>query len=391
MRAFGLRTHIWNNFWKSAFLLAGFPLLLGLTAFGLALIVYDTGGGFSRAWDRATSHFWMFYLAGCGAALVWFLIATAASNRILDAVTGAHVVTRSDEPRLWNLLENLAISRGMRMPRLAVIETDARNAFAAGLSREQGSVTVTRGLMQALDDRELAAVLGHELTHIRNGDARLAVVAAIFAGVISLGFEWMYRDNDRQSWSGPRSSRRSSSSSSSRDSGAAALLGIALILLASALAAVLRMALSRNREYLADAGSVELTQDPDAMITALRKVAGHSDIEGVPSQVRAMFLDDHAGSLYGRLLATHPPLEERIEALVKFAGGRDPGPIEEPSAVTAPEAEQGPAPWTEAGEAPPAQPSSGGHSPWWSAGGTIGTSPPATPLPPTGSSPWAPR
>ena len=186
MRSFGLKTHIWNNFWKSGLLLAGFPLLLGLTAFGLALIVYDTGGGFSRAWDRALSHFWMFYLAGCGVALIWFLIATAASNRIIDAVTGARPVTRAENPRLWNLLENLAISRGMRMPRLAVIDTEARNAFASGLSLDKGSITVTRGLVQALDDRELAAVLGHELTHIRNGDARLAVIAAIFAGVISL-------------------------------------------------------------------------------------------------------------------------------------------------------------------------------------------------------------
>jgi heat shock protein HtpX len=368
MRAFGLRTHIWNNFWKSAFLLAGFPFLLGLTAFGLGLIVFDTGGGFSRAWARATSHFWLFYLAGFGVALIWFLIATAASNRILDAVTGARAVTRAGEPRLWNLLENLAISRGMRMPRLAIIETDARNAFAAGLTREQGSVTVTRGLMAALDDRELAAVLGHELTHIRNGDARLAVVAAIFAGVLSLGFEWANRGSNRRSWSGPRRSR----SSSTRDSGTAEFLGIAMIALASALAAVLRMALSRNREYLADAGAVELTQDPDAMITALRKIAGHSDIEGVPSQVRAMFFDDNAGSLYGQLMATHPSIEQRIQALVKFAGGRDPGPIVEPPAEATPVSAQEPAPWTDTNAAPAAPAATGDRSSRWVAGGTMG-------------------
>lgn len=377
MRAFGLRTHIWNNSWKSALLLAGFPLLLGLTAFGLALIVMD-GDGFSRAWSRAVANFWWFYLAGCGVALVWFLVATAASNRIIDAVTGARPVTRAEEPRLWNLLENLAISRGMRMPRLAVIETPARNAFAAGLSRGQGSVTVTRGLMQALDDRELAAVLGHELTHIRNGDARLAVIAAIFAGVISLGFEWMSRDGTHQSWSGPRGQRSSSSSSSSRDSGLATLVGLAMILLASALAAVLRMALSRNREYLADAGAVELTQDPDAMITALRKIAGHSDIADVPSQIRAMFLDDRAGSLYGALMATHPPIEERISALVRLAGGRDPGPIAEPASALEGEA---PRPWQEpaaSGEERPA-PEAGMGSP---------ASPGAARSP---GSPWAPR
>ena len=213
MRAFGLRTHIWNNFWKSGALLAGFPLLLAITAFGVALIAFDDGRGFTRAWNSAVANFGGFYLAGWAVALVWFAIATASSNAILDAVTGARPVTRTEEPRLWNLLENLAISRGMRMPRLAVIETDARNAFAAGLSRHQGSVTVTRGLLGALDDRELEAVLGHELTHIRNGDARLAVIAAIFAGVISLGFERWTHGSDRHSWSGPRRHRGSSSRS----------------------------------------------------------------------------------------------------------------------------------------------------------------------------------
>lgn len=377
MRAFGLRTHIWNNFWKSGLLLAGFPLLLGLTAFGLALILFDTGGGFGRAWQRAQANFWWFYLAGCAVALVWFLIATVASNRIIDAVTGARVVTRAEEPRLWNLLENLAISRGMRMPRLAIIETPARNAFASGLTRDKGSVTVTRGLLQALDDRELAAVLGHELTHIRNGDARLAVIAAIFAGVISLGFERMSGGTDRQSWSGPRGSR--SSSSSSRDSGLAALVGVLLILLASALAAVLRMALSRNREYLADAGAVELTQDADAMITALRKVADHSDIDGVPSQIRAMFLNDRAGSLYGRLMATHPPIQDRISALVRYAGGRDPGPIEVAAAA-------GPTPWSADVSAQPA-PQGAAASPWQPGGAA--QQPPPSPAP--NGSPWAPR
>ncbi|HYF07147.1 MAG TPA: hypothetical protein VD970_05955, partial [Acetobacteraceae bacterium] len=141
MRAFGLRTHIWNNFWKSALLLAGFPLLLAVTAFGVALILHDDGRGFARAWSSALHNFWWFYLIGWAVALVWFAIATRASNAILDAVTGARPVTRVEEPRLWNALENLAISRGMRMPRLAVIETEARNAFAAGLSRNGGAVT----------------------------------------------------------------------------------------------------------------------------------------------------------------------------------------------------------------------------------------------------------
>jgi heat shock protein HtpX len=216
----------------------------------------------------------------------------------MDWASGAHPVTRSEEPRLWNALETLCIARGLSMPRLAVIELPALNAFAAGIRRDQGSVTVTRGLMDTLDERELTAVLAHELTHVRNGDARLGVIAAIFARIISLVAEMVLRGTGRV--------RFRTSSSDRRDGGNVVLflIGLALVAMAWGLAVVLRMALSRNREFLADAGAVELTQDPDAMIGALRKVAGNSDMPEVPRQVRAMFLDDAQGSLGSRLMAT---------------------------------------------------------------------------------------
>jgi heat shock protein HtpX len=263
------------------------------------------------------------------------------------------------------------------MPRLAVIETPALNAFASGLKRTEGSVTVTRGLMETLDPRELNAVLAHELTHIRNGDARLGVIAAIFAGIISLVAEMVLRGTGRVRW------RSSSSSSDRRDSGSNAalfLIGLALVATAWGLAVVLRMALSRNREFLADAGAVELTQDPDAMIGALRKIEGHSDMPDVPPEVRAMFLDDHAGSLGNALMATHPPIEARIAALVRYAGGHDPGPRPTPAAVEeAPPPER---PWDDSG-AGTAAPGSPGETPWWKgpARGPAGD----------GGSPWAPR
>ena len=186
------------------------------------------------------------YLACCGVAIIWFAIAWAAHNRILDWATGAHPVTRAEEPRLWNLLENLCISRGMRMPRLAVIETAALNAYAAGLSRETGAVTVTRGLIDALDDRELAAVLAHELSHIRNGDARLGLIAAVFVGVISLGFR---HDDPLPPCRPCRASRRLAVEGNSRNAGWAAIIGVLMIALAWLLATALRMALSRNREF----------------------------------------------------------------------------------------------------------------------------------------------
>jgi heat shock protein HtpX len=365
VQAVGLRTYIWNNFWKSAALMAGFPVLLALMAFGLALIFADDRRGFSYGVQHALSMLPFFLVVACVVALGWFGVAYAANQRIIDFVTGARPVTRKEEPRLWNLLETLCISRGMTMPRLAVIETQTRNAFASGLSRETGAVTVTRGLMDGLDDRELTAVLAHELTHIRNGDARLGVIAAVFAGVISLVAEMVFRG-----W-------RPRRSSSDRGGGMAALVGLAVLALAFALAAVLRMALSRNREFLADAGAVELTQDPDAMIGALRKVAGSSDMPAVPSQVRAMFLDDALGQRFGNLLGTHPTIEARVGALVKFAGGRDPGPITAPDLPWSAEA---PAPASAENPWAGAQAGTSG-TPWWKGPARSGGA----------GSPWSPR
>jgi heat shock protein HtpX len=285
---------------------------------------------------------------------------------------------------LWNLLENLCISRGMRMPRLAVIETEALNAYAAGLTRETGAVTVTRGLMNSLDDRELAAVLAHELAHIRNGDARLGLVAAVFVGIISLGFDMMTRTR-RIARHGRHGSGDSGGgwrvNTNSRNAGLAALIGVLMIALAWGLAAVLRMALSRNREFLADAGAVELTSDPDAMISALRKVEGNADMPEVSPQVRALFLEDAADSALSSLMATHPPIPARVEALVKFAGGRDPGP--RPPIAAA----EGTPPWAQqdvSDETVQIAPGAPSGAPWWQG--------PAAP-PGTGAapSPWGPR
>jgi heat shock protein HtpX len=313
MRAIGLSTWTWNNQLKTVALLAGFPVLLVMLGFGLALFLTDD-------WDATLAGLpWITGLAMLAAG-IWFAIAWAANNRIMDVLTGARPVTAEEEPRLWRLMEVLCISRGEAVPRLAVIETPARNAFASGMSRATGAVTVTRGLMEALDDRELSAVLAHELTHIRSGDARLAVVAAIFAGIITLAME-ILRFAPRRS----TSRRDSSSSSGNSGGGGLALIGLVLIVLAAVLAPALRMALSRNREYLADAGAVDLTKDPDAMISALRKVAGHSEIEALPSQIQAMMLDWPAGERGPDAWGTHPPLEARIEALVRYAGGLDVG------------------------------------------------------------------
>jgi heat shock protein HtpX len=192
------------------------------------------------------------------------------NQAIIDFATGSRPVSRAEQPDTYNLLENLCISRGLKMPTLRLIETDGMNAFASGLHEGRFSITVTRGLLQALDRGELEAVLGHELTHIINRDVRTMVVAAIFAGVITLFCQIVYRSIVWGGvWGGGGRDRRGN-------------LGLFLIIamvvgaVGYFLAIVIRMAISRTREYVADAGSVELTHNPDAMISALQKVAGHT-------------------------------------------------------------------------------------------------------------------
>jgi len=350
MGAYGLQTHIWGNNSKSLLLLAGFPVLLILLTYGLFLLYAglsgeaiggygEVAGPFVWAAD-ALARSWPYALVAAG---LWFAIAYAFYQTIIDAATGAHKVERKDEPRLYNLLENLCISRGMKTPALRIMETDALNAFATGLHEGQYSVTVTRGLMQRLDDQELEAVLAHELTHIRNRDVRLLVIAVVFVGIFSFVGEIAFRGMTRGlAWSGGGSSRRRSNSSGGGGGGAiiAVLVALALIAISYALAIVIRFSLSRRREYLADAGAVELTKNPDAMISALRKISGNPVVANAPSEVREMFIENPHSEFAG-LFATHPPIEKRIEALVLYGGGRD---VTAPIAPEAPVAAK-PGPW----------------------------------------------
>jgi heat shock protein HtpX len=326
--AYGLQTHIWNNNWKTVLLMAGFPILLLLLLYALFLLFAGfsgvsvgpdpVAGPFIWAGD-ALAEAWPFAVAG---AILWFGIAYAFYQNIIDAATGARKVERTAEPKLYNLLENLCISRGITMPALRIMETDGLNAFATGLHKGQYSVTVTRGLMNTLNDEEIEAVLAHELTHIRNNDVRLLVIAVVFVGIFSFVGEIAFRSMRFGAVSGRSSSRRSSSSSSGGGGGAiiAIVAAIAIIAIAYALAIVIRFALSRRREYLADAGAVELTKNADAMISALQKISGNAAVNA-PSEVREMFIENPHSDFAG-LFATHPPIEKRIDALAKFAGGR---------------------------------------------------------------------
>jgi heat shock protein HtpX len=334
MAAYGLYTHIASNKFRSMLLLAGLFVLIYVMVFAGALIaevVIDSGGSVDYYLTVALRDLVQAFPYATIAAALWIAIAYFFHQSIIDAVTGGEEVTRLQAPRLYNLLENLCISRGIAMPKLKVMESDALNAFATGLNRRQYTITVTTGLLDALDDKEIEAVLGHELTHIRNGDVQLMVIAVVIAGVVGFFAELFFRSFFYSNWNfGGRSSSRSSSSDSNGKGGGAAvivvILAVALIALAWALSLVVRLALSRSRELLADAGSVELTKNPDAMIFALRKIENRGELQGATSAVMEMCVDNPREG-FADLFATHPSVDSRVAALVKFAGGHDPGPI----------------------------------------------------------------
>ncbi len=255
------------------------------------------------------------------------LIAYKFHQSMIDAITGGREVSRAEEPRLYNLLENLCISRGIPMPKLKIIDDVALNAFATGLNEKQYSITVTSGLQQALNDAEMEAVLGHELTHIRNGDVRMLVIAVVIAGVISFFGEMIFRLMFQSArFGGGRSGSSGGGGGKKGGAGLAILIAIGLIVVSWMLSIVIRFALSRSREFLADAGAVELTKNPDAMIMALRKIEGRGELPRANSAVMEMCIDNPRTD-FTDVFATHPSIDKRVDALVKMAGGHDPGPL----------------------------------------------------------------
>lgn len=329
-RAYGLYTHIQSNKRRSIALLFGLFVLVYVMVFAGALIAdaLTYGAPLDQLVRKAARDLVAASPFATVGAVVWIVIAYYFHQSMIDAITGGVEVARQDNPRLYNILENLCISRGITMPKLKIMDTDALNAFATGLNEKQYSITVTTGLLNSLDDAEVEAVLGHELTHIRNGDVRLLVIAVVMAGVISFFAELIFRMFFNFGYWGGGRSRSSSDDRRGGGAGIAIVIAVALIAVAWLLSVVIRFALSRQREYLADAGSVELTKNPDAMISALRKIESRGELDRANSAVMEMCVDNPRHG-FGDLFDTHPPIDSRIAALIKYAGGRDPGPIAE--------------------------------------------------------------
>jgi heat shock protein HtpX len=304
MQYVGLHAQIRRNNRNSVLLLIAFPALL-LAMFFVFFFFVD-----EQDIEAAQQHFLQalpFVLAG---VVIWFLVAWAGHSALIRKATGAKPLDRMENKRVYNLVENLCIQLGMTMPVVYVIEDDSLNAFASGINQRTYSVTLSRGMINKLEDEELEGVIAHELTHIRNRDVRLLIISIIFVGIFSFLAEMALR------------SLRFSSGSKKKGNGYIVLIIIAITAVCYLISMFLRFGISRSREYLADAGAAEMTKKPYALANALRKVNGDPQIEAVKrSDVAQLFIENPKSankSFFSRIFATHPPIQKRIELLEQF-------------------------------------------------------------------------
>ncbi len=315
MPAIGLQSHIWNNNLKSLGMLALYPLILCAVvwacalAFGYLTSAQYGGGPWLASQARAAEFLYEYWPTILAVVMGWFVISYFFHTSMVRALSHSHPVTREQEPELYNLVENLCIGQGMTMPRLEIIETEARNAFASGVDQRSYAITVTRGLMQHLSKDEMEGVLAHELTHIVNRDVRLLMVCIIFTGMLGFAAQML--------WSFGRHSLYVRRRASQKGGGAGLLLLALLVILWIGYFATIFMhfGISRRREYMADAGAVAMTKNPEAMMRALMKIAGMDRIPDAPDDI-AMMCTANSKAFFG-LFATHPPIEDRIRVLAE--------------------------------------------------------------------------
>jgi heat shock protein HtpX len=290
---------------------------MGLVVALLMALGFAIGAAF---WGGSSGGIGLLGVFGVG-AIIWSLVGYYSGDKMVIAVSGAHQVTHEDEPQLFNVVEEMTIAAGLpRVPSVYVIEEPAPNAFATGRDPQHASVAVTRGLIQMLDREELQGVIGHEMSHIRNYDIRFATLVGILVGMIALIADFFLR------WSffGGVGRRRGGGDSS--DSAGAIMLIVALVLaiLAPLAAYSVQFAISRRREYLADASGVELTRNPLGLAKALTKIA--ADAEPLRHANRATAHLFIANPLKNKktkeasgLFDTHPPIQKRIAVLLAMA------------------------------------------------------------------------
>ena len=294
-----LYKQIASNKRKTWLLLIVFFLLLAIVGYAFGFLFMNSGfGGVTIA-----------MIIG----FIYALTMIFQSTEIVMSMNGAREVDRNEEPVLYHVVEDMAMVAQIPMPRVYVIDDPGLNAFATGSNPQNAAVAVTSGLLDIMNREELESVIGHEVSHIRNLDIRISTIAVALASAITL----LSSMAGRMMWWGGASRRRNSD----RDSGGLEVILLVISLLAIVLAplaaTLVQLAISRQREFLADASSVELTRNPQGMINALQKLDN--------SQPMSHHVDDASSALYindpqkrgflKKLFYTHPPISERIERL----------------------------------------------------------------------------
>lgn len=333
MKYVGLQTQIDRNNRLSVLLLLAFPcIILGMVWIFLLILSYFNGGYVDQYGEvvhevniDAVNYYFLNALPWVvGGVGIWFLIAYFSNTSMVRAATHARPLERRENPRVYNIVENLCMTCGMDMPMINVVDDPQLNAFASGIDKKSYTVTVTTGLLDLLNDEELAGVIGHELTHIRNHDTRLLITSIVFVGIVSTIMSIVVRMLFNTFIYGGSSDRREG-----KNGGASMvvvmLIGVVCCIIAYFFTLLTRFAISRKREYMADAGGAELCGNPLALASALRKISGNPGLQDVEREdVAQLFIVHEQGltsgiqSFFSQMFATHPDTARRIEILEQF-------------------------------------------------------------------------
>lgn len=276
-------------------------LILAFTAFVMALCWF-----LDRRYGGGGLYVIIGLVYSVGSALVGYY----AGDKMALASSGAVEVTEKENPYVVRMVQNLCIATGNPMPRVHVINDDAINAFACGRDPQHASIAVTTGAIRKLENEELEGVLAHELSHVRNYDIRVMTLVIVLVGVVSVIADLALRlslfgrgDRDRESSNGPL-----------------AIIGLVLIILSPIIAAIVQMAVSRQREYLADSSAALITRFPEGLARALAKIQRDNQPMARESTATShLFIANPLAGGVASLFSTHPPIEKRIEALMKMA------------------------------------------------------------------------
>lgn len=316
----------------SVLLLLLFPLIILVTVWGFLALVnyfgnssYDASGQLIRQLDIATvnAYFLQTLPWVVGIVGVWFAIAYFANASMVSRAVRSRPLERRENPRVYNIVENLCMTCNMEMPAINIVNDRQLNAFASGINSKSYAVTLTTGMLDLLDDDELAGVIGHELTHIRNRDTRLLITSIIFVGIISTVMSLIVRTMYHVMWTG--GGRREKDKGGLSVFFVVLLVGIVCCAIAYFFTSLTRFAISRKREYMADAGGAELCGNPLALASALKKISNNPGLDHVNREdVAQLFIvhpDEMNSGLLGfmsGLFSTHPDTQKRIEILEQF-------------------------------------------------------------------------